>query len=98
MPDPVAQKQRAALAVRGAMETLGDGKELHRYETALIKAAPETVMAQLVAELAERVVRLEEARTRASIRLAKAEKRLEELEAAPEKAKPRPGKKKPVAE
>jgi hypothetical protein len=98
MPDPVAMQQSASLAVRGAMETLGDGAKLQPYEVSLLKATPETAMANIVAELAERCVRLEEARTKLSVRVAKAEKRLEELEAAPEKAKPSPRKKKPVAE
>ena len=84
--DLLQQRKRLAHSARAALELITD-EELPQWKITQLRQAPDTILAEIVEALSERVVKLEAICNKSAIRLAKAEKRLDELQAA--KAKPK---------
>jgi hypothetical protein len=95
MPEQVAMKRQQALSVRQALERLSGNEELPQWQVAKVKSVPEVCVAEIIADLADRVLKLETISNKHSLRITKLEKRIEELEAA---KKPRSTRKKKVEE
>jgi hypothetical protein len=94
--DVLQQRKRLAHSAREALERI-TGEELPQWKLTQLRQAPDTVIAEIVEALTERVAELDGICNKSAVRIAKLERKVEELTSKPKKP-PRARKFSPVEE